>query len=301
MHLKLIIMASNHTIQNEHLTVAIKAKGAELASIKSKTTGIEYIWQADPTFWGRHSPILFPIIGEASDGYILIDGKNYALSRHGFLREMVFGVVHQESDRIVFATQANENTLKIYPYAFEFQTIYELKGSQLSVSYRFVNIDQGTIYFSVGGHPAFNCPLLPGEKRSDYALVFNENETAYTQLLNDKGLRNGERRLVLANENTIQITDELFDNDALIFHNLSSDRVSLVNTKTEKTILSFDFKGFPYLGIWSKNRQSPYVCIEPWFGIADTTGPKQPFQEKEGVLPLEAGEQFECTHRIQIH
>ena len=289
-----------YQIQNEQLSIGIKQKGAELSSIQSRATGIEYLWQANPSFWGRHSCILFPIIGEVSDKHILVENKKYALKRHGFVRDMNFKLNSQNETEITLLVSSDANTLAIYPYSFQFLASYKLEGTVLAIQYTVINQNQHPIHFSLGAHPGFNCPVLPGEKRSDYALIFNKKENAYTQLLNDHGLRKEEKRLVLDNDNVIPLTEELFDEDALIFHNLNSNKVTLVNRKKEKPVLSFDFSGFPYLGIWSKNRQSPFVCIEPWHGVADKIGPKTEFKEKAGVITLDAGKQFECVHKIEI-
>lgn len=290
-----------HTIQNEWIKVGIKPKGAELASIQSLENNKEYLWQADPTFWGRHSCILFPIIGEVSDGYIDLNGKPYQLGRHGFLRDCQFTIQQEQANQVTFSFSSNPESIKIYPFHFEFKAIYTIEKRVLTVLYSLTNTSEQALPFSLGAHPGFNCPLESDEKRADYALVFNQKETAHSQLLNEEGLRKVESKLVLDNSDTLTISDDLFDEDALIFKNLKSHSVQLVNQKKAKTVLSFDFTGFPYLGIWSKNQQSPFVCIEPWYGVADSAGPRTEFREKEGVIEIGRGATFECSHQIEIH
>ena len=161
-----------------------------------------------------------------------------------------------------------------------------------------INVDKKAIYFSIGGHPAFNVPLNQDEQRSDYQLVFNKSETATTQRLTN-GLRNGMTDLILDNRNTISITDDLFEKDALVFHNLNSRNISI--QKGDKKILTFDFTGFPYLGIWSSSRTAPFVCIEPWCGVADRISHNQQITEKEGIVKLDTENVFEKSYSITIH
>lgn len=290
----------NFQIENNFLSVKIHQKGAELASIIKKSTGVEYIWEGDPTYWGRHSAILFPIIGEVLNGRITVDGQSYSLKRHGFLRDAQFELEVHTDNQVILKVSSSPETRSLYPYSFEFKAIYTLIGQTLSVTYQVVNPSDSVLIFSVGGHPGFNCPLLEGEKRSDYALVFNEKEKAHTQLLNDKGLRIPERQLVMDDSNVITLTDHLFDHDALIFHELNSSEVRLVNQTKGIEVLAFDFSGFPYLGIWSKNQASPFVCIEPWVGVADPEEGFAAFTDKEGVVHLLGHQAFNCTHKIQI-
>ncbi len=293
-------MSEQFTIQNDHLKVSVKQTGAEFSSLQSLKNGQEYLWQADPRFWGRHSSLLFPIIGELAQKQYRYQGKSYTLNRHGFARNARFELESKSPDRLAFVLNANEETKAHYPFEFQLKAQYLLEGSELSIHYLVHNSDQNTMYFSVGAHPAFNCPLKAGEKRSDYSLVFEQVEQAYTQKLDENGLRNGQTDLVLDQTKILPIQDDLFDEDALILSGLSSEKVALVNGEREK-VLTFDFSGFPYLGIWSPNSEAPFVCIEPWFGVADPAGPSGSVEEKEGILALDPGTTFECVHRVEIH
>lgn len=283
------------TIQNQFLSVSVKHLGAELCSLKKGET--EYMWQADATHWNRHAPVLFPVIGELKNGEFHFEGKTYAMKRHGLARNLPFELVKQTKDTLIFSLKSSENTLKNYPFQFELQISYTLVENQLTVGYKVINTQKETIYFSIGGHPAFNVPLHENEKRSDYQLVFNKNEYVATQRLTN-GLRNGVTENVLNNQNTIAITDELFEKDALVFHNLNSNQVSIQKGNTK--ILTFDFTGFPYLGIWSSSSIAPFVCIEPWCGVADSITHNQRIVEKEGIVKLSDEEVFERSYFIKI-
>lgn len=286
------------TLENDFLKIQVKYHGAELCSIVKKETGQEYVWQADPTFWGRHAPVLFPIVGRLQDDTYYIGDQTYAMKQHGLARNMDFQLIKQNKAALTFELTSSKETLLAYPYPFRLRIEYVLLGSELMVAYEVHNPSEQLMYFSIGGHPAFRCPLNADEQRSAYQLVFQQKETAATQRL-DAGIRNGKTTPILNNENILPITDNLFDEDALVFSNLVSEKVTL--QKGANPILTFDFKNFPYLGIWSKNQASPFVCIEPWFGVADHVEHNQQLTEKEGVRELRAGKTFDSIYAIEIH
>ncbi len=288
---------SRLTISNGIISVGVNQKGAELASIRSGNQ--EYLWEADPKYWGRHSAILFPIVGKLKNDQFHIDGKTYKMSQHGFARDMVFDVVNHSESELLLTLKSNKETLSQYPYQFDLQIHYAIDSDALAITYTVINTDNQTIYFSIGGHPAFKCPLREDEKRSDYYLLFNEVEDASRQLINDKGLRTGEEKKVMNGDNRIRITDHLFDEDALIFKHLNANKVTLVNGNHEK-VLTFQFTRFPYLGIWSKSQASSFICIEPWYGVADAIKASGNFLEKEGILMLDKNKEFSCTHEVRI-
>ena len=285
-------------VENDYLKIAVKHHGAELSSLIKKSTGTEYIWQADPTYWGRQAPILFPIVGRLQNDEFLVGTDKYTMKQHGLARNMNFDLIKRNKTGLTFELVNSETTLKNYPYPFRYRLQYDLFEDALMVAYEVFNPSEAAMYFSIGGHPAFRCPLNQVEKRSDYQLVFQYPEIAATQRL-DNGIRNGKKDLILDNENTLPLTDTLFDEDALVFEKLASETVSL--QKGDTPIFTFNFKGFPYLGIWSKNRQSPFVCIEPWFGVADHQSHNQQFAQKEGVIKLGGGESFESIYSVEIH
>lgn len=284
-------------ISNNLLSVAVNQKGAELASIRTATQ--EYLWEADAQYWGRHSAILFPIVGRLQNNQYELGGKHYEMGQHGFARDLFFEVLQHSETELKLALKSNETTLRQYPYQFELQAHYKIFSDTVAITYTVINTDNQTIHFSIGGHPAFKCPLSDEEQRSDYYLLFNQVEQADRQLINENGLRTGMKKKILNGDNRIRITDDLFDQDALVFEGLNSDKVTLMNGDHQK-VLTFEFENFPYLGIWSKNQASPFVCLEPWHGVADHTSTSGNFLEKEGIVKLEQDEQFTCTHKVKI-
>jgi galactose mutarotase-like enzyme len=221
------------------------------------------------------------------------------MTQHGFVRDLDFEVIGQAEDAIMFQYEITPALASKYPYQCLIRISYTLIRNTLFVVYAVENLEHQTIYFSLGAHPGFKCPLYSSEKRSDYKLVFNQKETAVRYLI-DNGYQTGETEKVLDNADTVVITDNLFDKDALIFKHLQSDQVTLVNGKDEK-VLTFDFPNTPFLGIWSKSPDSPFVCIEPWYGIADPVNATWDFKDKEGVVALPTNDIFSFEHGITIH
>jgi galactose mutarotase-like enzyme len=279
------------------LSVGICRKGAELRSLKHATTGIEYIWQANPDFWGKHSPVLFPIVGSLKNDKYFFDGETYALPRHGFARDKVFDA-HQINDtEVVFTLEEDEVTLKAYPFTFRLQLKYRLDENGLSCTYLVHNPSETTLWFSVGGHPAFNVPLTPDTTYDDYYLVFNEVEPLKRWHLQD-GLISNETSVLETTNGTLNLRPSLFYSDAIVLKNLKSTQVSLGCHKHVHGV-HFDFSGFPYLGIWAA-KDAPFICIEPWCGHADTVGHNQQLTEKPGIEMLRAGEYWERKWSVEV-
>ena len=286
------------TLKNQILTIKINPKGAELTSIFNNKNRTEYMWNADPKFWGKSSPVLFPIVGSLKGNMYRFDGKEYTLPRHGFARDRDFMVEKSEESSIIFLLTHDENTLKIYPFKFEFRLVYTLENNTLKVTYLVKNIGENKMYFSVGGHPAFAVPLVENTVYEDYYLEFNKTETFKRWGLTPEGLIESQPFDFLVDTNKIILTKELFYDDAIVFKNLESTSVILKSNKANYQ-LKFNFEGFPHLGIWAA-KDADFVCIEPWCGIADSANHNQELTEKEGIICLDLGEIFERTWRVTV-
>ena len=285
------------TIENDFLHISVKASGAELLSIKNKNNGLEYLWQGNPEFWGRRAPVLFPIVGKLKNNTFKAEGKSFQLPQHGFARDSYFERIKSGSSCLVYSLKSNPETLKSYPYKFELKISYTLLRNKIEVKYEVLNTDNKKIWFSIGGHPAFNCPLEPKEKFNNYFLEFDKKENVEIHLLTD-GLLNGQTQPLLKNDNKIELNEKVFSQDALIFKGLKSSSVNL-KSKSSSASVVFDFKDFPYLGIWSK--PGPFVCIEPWYGHTDPIDFDGELKDKPGILSLEAGQGFSCVYGIEIN
>jgi galactose mutarotase-like enzyme len=279
------------SLSNAEISIQIKSLGAELCSLKS-TANKEYIWEGNPEFWGKHSPVLFPIVGTLKNNTFFHNEKEYHLSRHGFARDMEFTLIEKTENSATFSIQSNSETLKNYPFEFELQMHYSLINTTLEIAYSVINKSDNRIPFSIGAHPAF---ALPGNFE-DYSLDFEKVEPLdYTLLEND--LVSKQTETLHTDSNKVPLTYELFKRDALIFKKLQSNSLTIV--EKEKPILKVHFENFPSLGIWTKV-DAPFICIEPWFGYSDTVESTGNLFEKEGVIVLEANDTFQAKFSIEI-
>jgi galactose mutarotase-like enzyme len=276
-----MIQLSNHS-----LAVTIKSQGAELTRIKSLEHEIDYLWDGDPEYWGKHAPVLFPIVGTLRDNSYLFAGQSYGMLRHGFARDRVFSALHQTDTSATLELQSDEDSLKVYPFPFRLRIHYSLEGNKLSNRYEVINTGNGPMYFSVGGHPAFHVPLQEGLAYTDYYLEFDQPETAPRWTLLDN-LIHTHPQPFLENESIIPLSHELFASDAIVLKHLKSKTVSL-KSKASPHGLTMRIDEFPYLGIWAAP-EAPFVCLEPWQGIADSVYHNQQLETKEGIVALEPG------------
>ncbi|MED0985586.1 aldose 1-epimerase family protein [Bacillus paramycoides] len=286
------------TIQNEKVIVSISDKGAELQSVRLKEDNTEYLWQGDSTYWGRRAPILFPIVGRLVENTYYVDGKPYSLTQHGFARDLMFSVQEQSETKITYSVTSNEETLKNYPYEFELLVSYEVDEQNIHVTYEVNNPASKEMFFSIGAHPGFNCPLLAGESFADYHLSFNGSERLETSILEGPFLSN-EKELIAENTKELPLTYDLFKNDALIFENMNTNEISIRSHKHNKFV-KVAFDGFLFVGVWTPGDNAPFLCIEPWYGIADEIKQAKDFKEKKGIQSLQANETFTCRYSITI-
>jgi galactose mutarotase-like enzyme len=279
-----------HIIENEFLKVKAREFGAELTSILDKRTGIEHLWQADEHFWGWHAPVLFPVVGRCLNDSISVGGRNYPMEKHGFTRKSTFKLLELGLEKMVFTLTASNETRAHYPFNFTFLIGYHLRGNSLVCNYEVVNTDNGDIYFSLGGHPAFAVPFFSGDVYEDYYLEFELEEHAERHFIDSDGFFDGTRETVLPNARILPLSASMFNKDAYIFKQLQSRAVTIKTHKHDQQ-LTVRFAGFNYLGIWAK-ANAPFVCIEPWLGCADTAGRPMDFSRKEDIVTLAASDKF---------
>jgi len=284
-------------LKNDFLKVKINSFGAELNSLQKIDNSCEYIWQANSKYWARYSPILFPIVGRLKEDSYFYKDKKYSMSQHGIARDKEFEVVNKKENFIEFRLCSDEKSFEIYPFSFELYLSYKLEKSSLIISYKVVNKSDEKILFSIGAHPAFNWTLDENEKKEDYFLEF-EVDKIKRYFLDDKGLLFKSDDLKLEN-NKLFLNEELFKDDALVFEDSNIKQVVFKSVKNEKFV-KVNFDNFPYLGIWSKPSGAPFLCIEPWFGVADDKNSNQKLEEKKGINSLKKDEEFFCSYSIEI-
>lgn len=280
-------------ISNEKLTVVIDPQGAELQSIVRKDTGLEYLWSGDPAFWGKKSPVLFPIVGGLKDNTYRYNGQTYTLGRHGFAREQLFTVTEQGMEHVSLRLSDNKNTRNVYPFHFNFTIQYLLQDDQLQVTYQVENKDEKVLLFSVGAHPAFKLPLVADTTYEDYYLYFNKEEETGSWPLSPGGQIETAPVPLLQHTHELPLKKSLFYQDALVFKDLASTAIS-IKSKSTPHGLTLAFEGFSYMGIWAA-KDADFVCIEPWCGIADSVTATGELEEKEGINRLAPGKVFERT------
>lgn len=283
-------------LENEKLKVVIREAGAEVREIFHKEHQLQFMWSGDKNHWGRVAPVLFPIVGKLKDNSYEVDDHVYSMSQHGFLRDQNFSVEEATDKKAVFKCASQGRFKEKYPYEFEVYITYELKGVSLDVNWRVINKNQGNMYFSIGGHPAFNIPLLSGEILEDYFLEFTPSERAVERYYLD-GTKNKEENL-----SRLNLEPHMFAKDALIFTNI--DEISIKSNKNPYSI-KLNFKDFPFVGVWTRyyddnDSVAPFLCIEPWYGIADIGDNYGDFTKKVGINKLDQGESFDKTYSISI-
>ena len=281
----------NTTISNSTISISVKHAGAELFSLQGKNNK-EYIWEGNPDFWGKHSPVLFPIVGTLKNNTYTIEGKAYELPRHGFARDMEFQLTGTTENSLTFSLESTAETLKKYPFEFELQLIYTLENSSLHLEYKVINKSSSKMPFSIGAHPAI---ALPGNFEN-YSLQFEKEETLKYYLL-ENDLISNRTKVLEARDNKVPLNYKLFENDALIFKTLNSKSLTIL--EEEKPYVQVDFNDFPSLGIWTKDK-APFICIEPWLGYSDTDENSGELSEKEGIIILESNQNFVSKFSITL-
>ena len=290
---------SVHVLKNNDIAIKVEDHGAELRSLTKIDSGKEFMFQADPKYWGRTSPVLFPIVGGLWENKYIYDGVTYELPKHGFARDMDFNLVKETSDELLFELKDTEETLKVFPFKFTLQIGYKLEGSKVTVSYNVKNDNDGTFYFSIGAHPAFICDLNNDE------LLFEKNGVAVKDTLKSgvidmsSGCLSEKVIDVKTTGGVLTLEPKLFDEDALIFEDRQSDSVTIIRKDdADKVKVSFDA---PLFGVWSPDKKNaPFVCIEPWNGRCDRVGYEHALEKREHGNRLEKGESFNTAFSIEI-
>lgn len=278
------------TITNQILTATINTVGAELVSLEKNQ--VNYIWEVDKNYWNKTSPVLFPIVGRLKNDVYTINGKEYTLPRHGFARNYEFQYELKSEHQVIFELESNAETKYNFPFDFKLFLAYTLIDSELIIEYFVRNISNETMPFSIGAHPAF---AIEGDL-SDYSLQFNQPDVLITHHLENENF-NFETSVIESHSGKLDLKYELFANDALVFKSLESDEVILLHLDVPILKVNFDF--FPYLGVWTKPN-APFLCIEPWCGVADNLVHDSNLLEKEGINLLPSNEDFLRAIRIEI-
>lgn len=274
-------------LRNDWLEVEVAPRGAELRSLRSVRTGIEYLWQGDPRWWDRRAPVLFPIVGHLPGGRYRFKGAEYRLPVHGFAPDREFQLSQTDPASLEANLRGDPDTLRAWPFRFELRIHFNLDGPGLRQSYTVKNCGLEEMYFSIGFHPGFRCPLREDERSEDYTVRFERPETLPRHELL-AGLRTGRLIPFLQNSSEIPLRKELFEEGAIVLRSPSSRHVDLWNSRTGHGVRC-GIEGFSWLGLWTVG-DGPFLCVEPWNGITDRARPESSLETKEGILRLPPGQ-----------
>lgn len=292
-----------YILENSSLKLTFDSLGGELRSIINKNNGNkEYLWQGNPEFWAGRSPNLFPIVGRVKEGQYKVGETVYTIkSPHGFIRITDLEMRNQTENSITFGMSSSEETLKAYPYEFDFNVIFTLEGNKFTVKYDVKNTDNKVMYFSVGAHPGFNIPINEGEKFEDYSIIFEDDCTPNEVICENCFITGDKRPFELKNNREIPLRHNLFDNDAIILADMRSRKLTVGSAKSENSIV-VDFADFDYLGIWHKPlSDAPYICIEPWNGLPSEVTSDEELTEKPAILTLEPEKTYNAQYSVEIN
>jgi galactose mutarotase-like enzyme len=272
------------TIENDDLLCTFVSKGAELTSLYHKPTNREVLWNGDPSVWARQAPVLFPIVGKLVDNEYVYNHSTYRLPQHGFARDSHFTILAHQNNCIQFLLSSTEESLAVYPFNFQLIITYTLDGSQLTTQYKVVNMGSKNMYYSIGAHPGFKCPIMPTDTFDSCYLEFSSNETFHRILLKE-GLRTDDSELLVLDKNRLQLNENLFKvKDAIVLKNIQSQTLFLKSMHHPHG-LAFTAKNYSWYGIWSK--PGPFICLEPWMGVADHVSHSKELTQKEAILDLD--------------
>ena len=289
-----------YSIENKILKATVDTSGAQLQSIYSKATETEYLWQGDPAYWAGRAYNLFPTIGRMYKNTYTYDGNEYSLRCHGIARYRAFQLTDRTATKLTFRLTEDEDSLKEYPFKFEFFIRYELKEATLEISFIVKNTDEKELIFALGGHPGFNVPFGNGAFE-DYYLEFSEKTKVLFHTLSESKFMTGEKLpLPLTEGVRLPLRHELFDNDAAILGNTCRE-ISL-KSKADPRYITVKYPDFRYLGVWhTPETDPPFVCIEPWSALPATDGVITDLSAKEDMTRLAPGKTYKTSWSIEIH
>lgn len=286
-----------YTIATDEITAVVSSMGAELISVKKNDDSREYMWDGDPQYWKRHSPVLFPLVGRYNNDICRFAGKEYEMTQHGFARDTEFELLIQKDDEIWFAIESDESTRSKYPFEFRLECGYKAIGRSIEVMWKVINKDEKKMYFSIGAHPAFAPPSEKADLTKCYLKFDSEKNHIMYSLLSKDGLVLNEKYRLALTDGCVAVKSDMFDKDAFIIEDDQISEVSILDDKKRPFVTVRS--DAPLFGIWSPVRSNvPFICIEPWFGRSDPDGFTGDLSEREWSNELEPGMIFNTKYTI---
>jgi galactose mutarotase-like enzyme len=281
------------TLSNKHLSISVNPMGAELRSITDANNHTEYMWQADPKWWGRSAPVLFPIVGKVKDDTLHVGNDSFKMTQHGFARDFEFVYTKRSAETATLLLTANAKTLERFPYSFTLEIQYTLKDNRVICMWKVTNTDQQEIYFSIGAHPGFNL-LHP---MHEYHILLHGNQQRIERMMLQNGLFMPDKTPFQSLP--IELNQDIFNEDALVFeaHNITG--ADLAHTRSAHSV-KMRWQNFDYLGLWAPKGCEQFVCIEPWCGRADDANGHTDIKTKPGIHVLQPGRVFERWYSMEF-
>ena len=288
------------TLKNEMLTIQVSEHGAELQSIRKDD--YEYLWQGNPEYWGRRSPVLFPIVGSVWEKCFRVNGKVYEMGQHGFARDMDFELVSAADTEVWYRLESSEKTLAAYPWPFVLEIGYRLEGNSVKVLWKVTNPGETEMYFQIGAHPAFNYPGYDPDAVDRGVVAFDRNDNLQRSGFKGKGCVDPQARfpIPLSDDGMLRLKRDTFDDiDTLMLENDQVHKVVfLKNDSSPYLTVTFDA---PVVAIWSPpKRNAPFFCIEPWYGRCDRADFTGEFKDRDWVNALAPGATFAASYTITL-
>ncbi len=287
-----------YILKNNNATATVTTLGGEL--IVYSKDDVVYTWTGDEKYWAGRAPILFPNVCALKDSSVKFEGKPYTIEKHGFARRGEYKVLEHDDTYITLELCDTDATLKMYPYHFSLKIIHTLLDDGFKTEYMVTNTGDSVMPFCIGGHPGFRVPIFEGEKFSDYSLVFEKEEKPHASFTTKNALMDKTlvKQLNMVDGRILPLNYSDFEDDALIFENLNSEKVSLLNGNRG---MEFSFAGFPALGVWTPpHKDAPFICLEPWYGVPAYADEDGNFENKPYAIKLAAGDAFSCSYSIKV-
>lgn len=284
-------------LKKGRFTAKVDPLGAQLVSLRQGER--ELLWTGDPAYWPEHAPVLFPIVGALRDNRAKIKGQWFEMPQHGFAKRREFTVAQKTEAAASLVLRADGETKKQYPYDFALTVLYALDGDGYTTQFTVENTGDEPMPFCIGGHPGFNLPMEDGACFEDYTLQFEEDEEQKCPTVVGRLLDYEHPGFSLSGRE-IPLRHSLFYGDALVFRNLRSRRVRLINKSTGRGVEMYFGSGFPMLGVWSAANDGPYVCLEPWTGCATLTTEGDGFAEKYNMQTVGPGGKYTCSFSVRV-
>jgi galactose mutarotase-like enzyme len=261
-------MGQQYQLENKQFKINILKQGAQLCKFINKLNNEDVLWNGNPDFWAKHSPILFPNIGKIKNDFYSINTQTFQLPKHGFVKDVEWDLVNIDTDSITLKTCSTSKTLEIFPFDFELIVSFILSAKGLKVEHLVKNTGLTNLYFSIGAHPAFKIPFHPNSNLNDYDLHFEKNEICNELNLTPDGFLLNTQNNLLNQNSTIPLNEDLFYQDTVIIPDLQSRKLIVKHQKINEKQLVFSWHNFNYLAIW-KPKNAPFICLEPWQGLPD--------------------------------